>query len=367
MRVTKEMLGNQTRKKLLYLDQSFLSAAAKARRHAWVDEALESITELLDLQLLAVPYSSTHIAEADLSKERDALVSFIQRFSRGHQFNPYYAVEDTQSSKAFQAFLAGRDAAYVKEETDIICSSVHDWDGQYSISVFTAESGYQRKLSFKRRSVDALLATLDDWQRSANTFEEDLELEFTDGARIWVDGYAKKTARIQFGDFSALLDAPVAAGIVETLVFIVKELKSNPKAIGAFFASQHYGQMPSTQLSARLYAAFKQRLRRNADKLPASESEREQKYAGLMFDVEHASTYAPYCDAYFADRAMANLMEDKRVAVEATYGCKVFSSSKLSQFKEWCAGVKAGMSTQHSEDLKWAYERYRNPPSSMQH
>lgn len=49
MRVTKQMLGNQTRKKLLYLDQNLFSLAAKARRHAWVDEVLERITELLDL------------------------------------------------------------------------------------------------------------------------------------------------------------------------------------------------------------------------------------------------------------------------------------------------------------------------------
>jgi hypothetical protein len=44
-----------------------------------------------------------------------------------------------------------------------------------------------------------------------------------------------------------------------------------------------------------------------------------------MFDVEHASTYAPYCGAFFADKAMAALMKNKRVAVEETYGCKVFS------------------------------------------
>jgi hypothetical protein len=358
--VTKEMLGNQTRKRLLYLDQNVLSAAAKTKRHPWVDEAVERITELLDLQLLAVPYSSTHIAEADLFKERDALVRFIQKFSRGHQFEPYYKVEKTQIAKAFQAFLANRDAAYVREEQDIVASSVHDWDGQYSVSVFTPEEGYQRKLSFKQRSVKTLLTTLDGWQSSSKTFEEDMELEFTEGARIWIEEFAKKTARLYAGDFSALVNAPVSAGIVETLLYIATELKVDAKAISGFFASPHYRQMPSQQLSARLYAAFNQRLRRNADKLPASEGERETKYSGLMFDVEHSATYAPYCDAYFTDRAMANLMEDKRVAVEATYGCKVFSSAKMQQFKEWCDALKASMTPQHADDLTWAYERYRN-------
>jgi hypothetical protein len=99
------------------------------------------------LQLLAVPYSSTHVAEADLIKERDTLISFIQKFSRSHQFKPYYGIEEIQISKAFQAFLAGRPAKYVKEERDAICPSVHDWDRDYSVSVFTAEFGYQQKLS----------------------------------------------------------------------------------------------------------------------------------------------------------------------------------------------------------------------------
>ena len=119
-----------------------------------------------------------------------------------------------------------------------------------------------------------------------------MELEFTDGARIWIEECANKTARLYAGDFSALINAPMSAGIVETLVYIAQELKVDPKAISEFFASQHYKLMPFAQLSARLYAVFKQRLRCNADKLPATEAEREEKYSGLMFDVQHAAACA---------------------------------------------------------------------------
>jgi hypothetical protein len=116
MEITKEMLDIEMRKKILYLDQSFFSLASKERRHDWVDNAIAKITELLDLQLLAIPYSSIHIAEADLYNQRDALVAFIQRFSRAHQFEPYYRVEETQILKAFQAFLADKPAQYMKGE-----------------------------------------------------------------------------------------------------------------------------------------------------------------------------------------------------------------------------------------------------------
>lgn len=359
MEITTQMLDIETRKKLLYLDQSFFSLASKARRHDWVDEAIARITELLDLQLLAIPYSSIHIAEADLYKERDALVTFIQRLSRGHYFEPYYQVEETQILKAFQGFIAGKTAEYLKEEQDVISASVHDWDGKYSISVFTAESGFDRKRAFKQRSVDALLDALNDWCNSSNTFEQDIELEFHDAAQIFIEEYAKKAARLCCGDFAALIDSPISADVGEGLFFVVMALKADPRSIGAFFASQHFREIPSQQLSARLYSTFKQRLRKKAVLLPASTEKREEKYSGLMFDVRHASTYAPYCDAYFTDKAMADLMNDERVAVERIYGCKVFSAASHEEFFKWLEGLKANMTHEHVERLSMTYAWYR--------
>ena len=78
VRVTKQMLGNQTRKSILYLDQNFFSAVQRGEER-WAAAPMAKITELLDLQLLAIPYSTIHIAEADLNGEyRDELVQFIQ-------------------------------------------------------------------------------------------------------------------------------------------------------------------------------------------------------------------------------------------------------------------------------------------------
>jgi hypothetical protein len=99
VRLTKQMLGNQTRKSILYLDQNFLSAVQRGGER-WADEPMAKITESLSLQLLAIPYSSIHIAEADLNgKYRDDLVQFIQRISRGHRFEPYWRVEGTHTAE----------------------------------------------------------------------------------------------------------------------------------------------------------------------------------------------------------------------------------------------------------------------------
>src|SRR5882762_7016871 len=217
--VTKEMLGVKTRKFILYLDQHFFSSLYRGNDPRW-GTAMQRITELLDLQLVAVPYSSTHLAEADFYTRRDALVKFIQRISRGHHFEPYYRVESTQILKAFQAYLANAPAPYTKEERDALSSSVHDWDGDYSVSVFCPASGVERKRNFKNQAIKELVNNLRNWAKSKNTFEQDMKLELRDAGRILVESYAKKMTRLWSGDFSALLDSPIDASIVKDMVYV---------------------------------------------------------------------------------------------------------------------------------------------------
>lgn len=358
MQVTKEMLGIRTRKSILYLDQHFLSSVF--RGNAQYAEAMGRIEELLDLQLVAVPYSPTHEAETDFYTRRDDLMRFIQATARGHHFEPYYRVQETQILKAFQAYLAKAPASYVKEERDALPSRVHDWDGLYSVSVYRAASGVERKRGFKQRAIEELMKTLGDWATSTNTFEQNMELELGDSAHILIDDYEKKAARVWVGDFSALLDAPVSAGIVEDILYILS-IKGAPPAdaarlIPAFFKSEHFAAVPSQQLSARLFSAFKKRVREGAY---ANPEKAREKSTGFFYDIEHVATYAPYCHAFFADRFMADLLSDVHVAVEQTFGCKVFSASRWPEFFSWLDDVKSRMTADHADGLKWAYPRYR--------
>jgi len=356
VRVTKEMLGIQTRKSILYLDHNFFSSVYRGNNQQW-GTAMQRITELLDLQLVAVPYSSTHEAEADFYTRRDDLVKFIQRVSRGHHFEPYYRVEATQILKAFQAYLANAPASYTKEERDALPSSVHDWDGDYSVSVFRAATGVERKRGFKNRAIEELVNTLSNWAKSKNTFEQDIALELRDSGRILMESYAKKTARLWTGDFSALLDSPIAASIVEDMVYVAKVIKVDAeRVIPSFFASKHFAEVPSQQLSARLFSTFKKRVREGA--YPNPEKARE-KLSGFLFDVQHAATYVPYCDAFFTDRFMADLLNDSHVDAERSFGCKVFSVSKTAEFFGWLEDVKSRMTPDHADGLTWAYPKYR--------
>jgi len=326
-----------------------------------VEHSNATVTELLDLQLLAVPYSSTHEAETDLYKgRRDELLNFIQSITRGHHFNPYYRVERTQILKAFQAYLTNAPASYVKEERDALPSSVHEWDGDYSVSVFCAASGVERKREFKERAVEELVKTLSNWAISKSTLEQDMALELGDSARLLMESYAKKTGRLWAGDFSALVDSPIDASVVEAMVYVlsVKQMQGDAaRIIPSFFQSEHFAEVPTQKLSARLFSAFKKRIREGAYR---NRVKAREKLSGFLFDVQHAATYLPYCDAFFADRFMADLLNDKIVDTEQTFGCKVFSISKSTEFFDWLEGVKSRMTADHADGLMWAYPKYRS-------
>ncbi|HSP67671.1 MAG TPA: hypothetical protein VLN48_08080 [Bryobacteraceae bacterium] len=359
MLVTKQMLGNQTLKSILYLDQNFFSSVQRGgAANEWATVPMAKVKELLDLQLLAIPYSFTHVAEADLNGEyRDALVQFIQGVARGHHFEPYWRVEEIQILKAFHAYLENAAATYQKEERDALCPSVHDWDGDYSVSVFSAARDVDRRSMHKQQALDELLKVLPQWANKARTFEDDMELEINDTARVLIDSYTTKTARLMTGDFSALIDSPVRASVVEDMWRVVKAEGMDPAVIGGFFRAQHFTEVPTVQLSARLFSAYRQSLRSSWTKPDPTSRKTRDKLSGFFSDIEHAATYAPYCDGYFTDKAMARLMNDQRVRVEQDFGCKVFSVENMDAFLGWLEDVKSRMTPEHADDLRWAYPK----------
>ena len=90
VRVTKEMLGIQTRKSILHLDHNFFSSV-----HRGNDSPMEH-GHAADNGVARFTvgrgglYPPTHEAEADFYTRRDDLVKFIQRVARGHHFEAYY-------------------------------------------------------------------------------------------------------------------------------------------------------------------------------------------------------------------------------------------------------------------------------------
>jgi hypothetical protein len=205
--------------------------------------------------------------------------------------------------------------------------------------------------------VDELLQALPQWAKKGRTFQQDMDLEISDAARLLIDSYADKAARLMMGDFSVLLNAPISASIGEGLWLVVQARKVDPKKIGAFLRSQHFAEVPTVQLSARLFGAYKERIRLAKTPPDPTSNKTREKLSGFFYDIQHAATYAPYCDAYFTDNAMAKLMKDKRVNVEADFGCRVFSVDSKEDFVAWLEALESQMTPEHAKDLSWAYPK----------
>lgn len=349
----------KTRKKILYLDQFFFSSAFRERDPRFM-KAAQRIREISALQLLAVPFSSIHEDETHQwrgydGKNKEDLMEFIKATSRGHEFVPSYDVEQTQIVSAFKAYLQGKPPAFELQQRDAIPSDIHEWDDYFRIDVGRYINDIELMRDLKRQGVELLVNAFSAWQQSTNTFEQDVALELQEAAKNYLNSYLKYAARIATGDYAALLDSPIMAMVVQVLLQCLP--KDTPpeeslKKIGAFFQSEHFSGIPYQWLSVRVFATLKGMVKRGAY---ANREAALQRLSGFFQDMKHVSIYAPYCDAFVMDQAMAALVVDPRIAIEERYGVKVFSLNNWGEFLAWLNALEAEMSQEHRAGLAAAY------------
>jgi len=349
----------ETRKKLLYLDQFFFSSAFRERDPRFT-RAAQRIRDVSALQLLSVPFSSIHEDETHQwrgydGKSKEDLMEFIKATSRGNEFEPSYDVEQTQIVRAFQAYLQGKSPVFELQQQDAIPADIHEWDDYFRIDVGRYINDIELMRDLKRQGVEMLVDAFPAWRQSKNTFEQDVALELLEEAKNYLESYLKYAARIATGDYAALLDSPIMATVVQALLHCLPEdspPEESLKKIGAFFRSEHFSEIPYQWLSVRVFATLKDMVKRGAY---VNREGALQRLAGFFQDMKHVSIYAPYCDAFVMDQAMAALVADPRIALEGRYRVKVFSLNNWDEFLAWLDGLEAGMSQKHRAGLAAAY------------
>ena len=349
----------ETRKKILYLDQFFFSSAFRDRDPRFIRTA-QRIREISALQLLAVPFSSIHEDETHQwrgydGKNKEDLMEFIKATSRGYEFEPSYEVEQTQIVRTFQAYLQGKSPAFELQQGDAVPSDIHEWDDYFRIDVGRYINDIELMRDLKRQGVEMLVDAFPGWRQSTNTFEQDVALELREAAKNYFEAYFKYAARIATGDYAALLDSPIMAMVVQTLLHCLPEdsaPEESLKKIGAFFQSEHFSEIPYQSLSVRVFATLKDMVKRGAY---TNREGAVQRLGGFFQDMKHVSIYAPYCDAFVMDQAMAALVADPRIAIEGRYGVKVFSLNNWDEFLAWLDALECGMTQEHRAGLAAAY------------
>lgn len=348
-------------KKVVYLDQFLLSGAFRGNDRRFVD-AVKRVSKASALQLLVAPYSSVHEDEthlwrghAGLGLSYEQLMTFIKQTSRGSEFKSSLEVEKSQIIKGFQAFLEGGPAVYSLDERDAIRGNTHVWDDYFRVEVGRYMGDVEEIRRLKMQAVQMLVDVFDEWRQSHNSFEQDVALETADAGRGYMEAYLHLIARVAGGDFAAIWNGPATSMVVESMRYCLPR-ETPPDEVMAkcleFFASEHFAQLPSEWLSARIYATLKKLVKGGA--YPDRETAR-QRLSGVFYDVKHIATYAPYCDAFFMDQAMADLVSQPTVGLEQRYGTRVFSLNNLDEFTAWVDDLERRMTADHIEGLKTAY------------
>lgn len=353
---TSQILLPEIEKKVIYLDQFFFSSAMRGLDARFVN-AVEMIKKVCHLQLAVAPYSSVHEEEALEWREHkgmtgEQLLDFIKATARGVEFKKSYDVEHTQILKAWDAFLKGHSPDYDLAEKDAISGALTKWDDYYWVDVVGFQRDPESRRQAKNNAVQELLATIEPWRASSETFEEAVALEIRDSGKLYIQAYIDKFNRQLKGEFSlGTMDASV---VEQMLHWLPKDLdieKGLQKCMG-FFMSPHFSSLPHEWLSSHIFATLKKMIKGGAFTNPAVAG---KKLNGIFDDIKHISVYAPYCDAIIIDNLMADLVCSPQVALDKRYNVKVFSPKKLDEMLDWLSELESNMSDEHKAAVGQAY------------
>lgn len=352
----------EIKKQVIYLDQLFFSGAMRGNDSRF-KEAGERVKKMCSLQLLVAPFSSVHEDETHQWRGYDGmtgtqLMEFIKATSRGAEFKKAYDVEHAQIYKAWEAFLNGRPHKYILETKDAIAGgTLEEWDDYFRIHV----GGYSRDIELKRRlkseSVDELVKVLDQWQISTESFGEAVGLEILDAGKHYVDTYLTMINRYANGDFTAAIDSPMVATVVQQMLHWLPEDQSLSERIGRcieFFQSLHFSEVSHEWLSSHTFATMKAMVKQGTF---ANREEARKRLNGIFEDIKHISLYAPYCGAIVIDKFMADLVCRPTVGIEQRYGVKVFSLSNWDALLAWLDNLESTMNDEHAKGVAAAYPK----------
>lgn len=349
----------EIRKKVLYLDQFFFSGAFRGGDPRFV-EAAERVKRAAHLQLLVAPYSSIHEDETRLWRghidfTNTDLLDFIKATSRGSEFHPDYEVEETQVINAWSAFLKGEPAEIIFEDEDALEGALDEWDDYFRIDVGGYFKDVELMRTLKDQAVDGLVKMFEQWRASTRTFDQDVAVETLVTGKNYIDSYLTMIRRIAQGDDEAFLDSPMIAKVVEQMLHSLPKDQSLDEQLNRcadFFQSEHFQQVPNVWISARMYATLKAMVKRGAYAKP---NDARQRLSGVFEDIRHISLYAPYCDAFFMDQPMAEIVRQPSVDLQGRYGVRVFSLNNLDQFFVWLDELESDMSEDHKAGVEAAY------------
>ena len=313
-------------KKIIYLDQFFLSHAFRANLEQFV-EATNIIAELAHEQLVVCPYSPIHKTETLQWRhsQKEQLLEFIKKTSRGNELYPEYRIKMTQITTGFKRFLENDQKALSINLRDAFPREINNWEDYFWIDVKGFSEDTERIRKSKEDSVARIVGLFQNWRTQNTTFKQDQQFELIDGAKVYIQLYVEMAQRLANGDVAAILDSPINAKIVENLLPFDKDeidIQNRLNRVVRFFNSKYYYEVPCEFISSGLFAALKQKVKNGHY---VNEGKAKKKLSGIFYDISFMSTYAPYCDIMFIDNPMIDLVKEPELNLEERFNTIFFA------------------------------------------
>jgi len=346
------------RKKLVYLDQSFLSDIYCSANDKGIEKRLlRNLQELKQLQRIFLVVSDIHSMETSAipdkyAEKRTKLWQFQNTLANGNIAGNFYDIFTAQTRR----MLAGHDDLDPFPFTDIGLHDPHRW--QAGMIFFSTNSGLLRlnrayvtprdEINKQiRNTIDRQVENLPDCRGVRDCLNHVLELWRND-IQQGIDAYQQQCdllllmeqyiEALETGQATSIQvpqlpdDAPfrrIVADVIEGLdeITVLQRwsdlLKNNAIWI-----------CPSLRIriaiEAELLWTWWQGDRSNPKKFNQNFGQSRQN------DINHVSAFVPYVDALTTDRDMHNLCERKVVAEElARFPAKIFSKKNYNEFEAW--------------------------------
>lgn len=346
----------ELQKKIIYLDQFFLSHAFRNCEQPFVDVA-NRIRDMAERQLIVAPYSSVHRDETHLwrHKQQEELYKFIKQTARGYEFNQAYEIKQTQMHRAFDAFRKKSSVDNSIEARDAFREDIHKWDDYFWIDIKPYLGDLEAMRQGKADAIAALVALFPEWATLKTTFEEDVVAEARGYGRSLLDQYLKMVFSVGNDGLLEYLQTPIDTMYVESLLHYDSntiEIGERIKRISSFFSSEYFYHIPNIRISCGLFAVLRKLVKKGAYSNPENA---KKKLKGLFYDSECISVFGPYSDAIFIDREMNNWCEDPGANLFGGYATNVFSVQSWDGFNSYLDQVEKNYSEDIQKALRLVY------------
>lgn len=339
----------QLRKRVIYLDQNFLSHAFRRGTTSFVDAA-NKIKALAQKQLVVCPWSNVHEIESHIWRDTRAkdLWEFIKQTARGHKFKQPSEIKLHQAQRLFDLAQRGQPFDSAISRADGLDRDIDDWDDYFWIDVGRFTDDPERVRVNRARSHDQLISALAVWRANPKPFEAELLEEAAVYARdLWLI-YVKWMQACATGSIDDMLNASDEVLIVQGLMARAAgddDFMGQARRVAQFLGSAHFRATPYLDIASRLFAVLRKLARAGRG---------DKRHAGVFGDINAVATYAPYCDAVFLDREMRRWTLDDDGQIARRYGFKVFSAETWAEFDDYLAEIDQG-AAELSPDLAKVY------------